>query len=89
MSLARISAYWEDMEIPLPRGKKTWSKEALRKILNKDGGPPIVLYEYRLSREIKHAAKFQDGFSGYLHITSMSRSADSIQHCGSLLDLLI
>ena len=56
---------------------------------SRDGGPPIVLYEYRLSREIKHAAKFQDGFSGYLHITSMSRSADSIQHCGSLLDLLI
>ena len=34
VSLARISAYLEDMDIPLPKGKKTWSKETLRKILN-------------------------------------------------------
>lgn len=89
VSLARISAYLEDMEIPLSMGKTTWSKEILRKILNKDGGPPIVLYEYQANQEVKHAAKFQDGFSGYLHITSESRSADSIQRCGSLLDWLI
>jgi len=56
---------------------------------SKDGGPPIVLYEYQPSWEAKHAAKFQDGFSGYLHITFMSRSADSIQHCGSLWGWLI
>lgn len=36
VSLARISAYLEDMEIPSPRGKKTWSKETLRKILNNE-----------------------------------------------------
>lgn len=83
VSLARISAYLEDMEIPSSMGKTTWSKEILRKILNKDGGPPIVLYEYQANQEVKHAAKFQDGFSGYLHITSVSRSADSIQCCGS------
>jgi hypothetical protein len=53
--------------------------------ISKDVGPLIVLYEYQPSREIKYAAKFQDVFSGYLHITSMSRSADSIQHRGSLL----
>lgn len=35
-SLARISAYLEDMDIPSPRGKKTWSKETLRKILNNE-----------------------------------------------------
>ena len=51
--------------------------------ISKDVGPLIVLYEYQPSREVKHAAKFQDGFSGYLHITSVSRSADSIQRCGS------
>ncbi|MCI8623522.1 MAG: IS66 family transposase [Provencibacterium sp.] len=33
----------------------------------KDGGSPIVLYEYQSSLEAKHAAKFLDGFSGYLH----------------------
>ena len=36
VSLARISAYLEDMEIPSPRGKKTWSKETLRKILSNE-----------------------------------------------------
>jgi len=32
-----------------------------------DGGPPIVLYEYQLSRKSEHTAKFLEGFSGYLH----------------------
>ena len=36
VSLARISAYLEDMEVPSPRGKKTWSKETLRKILSNE-----------------------------------------------------
>lgn len=36
VSLARISAYLEDMDIPSPKGKKTWSKETLRKILNNE-----------------------------------------------------
>lgn len=35
-SLARISAYLEDMGIPSPRGKEVWSKEALRKILSNE-----------------------------------------------------
>ncbi|MCI9581299.1 MAG: hypothetical protein HFF34_08000 [Oscillospiraceae bacterium] len=38
VSLARISAYLEDMDIPSPKGKKTWSKETLRKILNNGCG---------------------------------------------------
>ena len=33
----------------------------------RDGGPPIVLYEYQPSRKAEHAAKFLEGFSGYLH----------------------
>lgn len=33
----------------------------------RDGGPPIVLYEYQSSRKAEHAEKFLDGFSGYLH----------------------
>ena len=36
VSLARISAYLEDMGIPSPNGKKAWSKETLRKILNNE-----------------------------------------------------
>lgn len=36
VSLARISAYLEDRGTPSPRGKKTWSKETLRKILNNE-----------------------------------------------------
>ena len=35
-SLARISAYLEDMDIPSPRGKSVWSKETLRKILSNE-----------------------------------------------------
>ena len=35
-SLARISAHLEEMGIPSPRGKKVWSKETLRKILNNE-----------------------------------------------------
>ncbi len=35
-SLARISAHLEDTGIPSPRGKKVWSKETLRKILNNE-----------------------------------------------------
>ncbi len=35
-SLARISSQLEDMGIPSPRGKKTWSKETLRKILENE-----------------------------------------------------
>ena len=35
-SLARISAYLEDMGIPSPRGKEVWSKETLRKILSNE-----------------------------------------------------
>ena len=33
----------------------------------RDDGPPIVLYEYQPSRRAEHAAKFLNGFSGYLH----------------------
>ena len=33
----------------------------------RDGGPPIVLYEYQPSGQAEHAAKFLEGFSGYLH----------------------
>ncbi len=33
----------------------------------RDGGPPIVLYEYQPSRKAEHAEKFLEGFSGYLH----------------------
>ena len=33
----------------------------------RDDGPPIVLYEYQPSRKSEHAAKFLEGFSGYLH----------------------
>ena len=33
-------------------------------------GPPIVLYEYQPSRKAEHAAKFLNGFSGYLHADS-------------------
>ena len=36
VSLARISAYLEDMGIPSPRGKDVWSKETLRKILRNE-----------------------------------------------------
>lgn len=36
VSLARISAHLEGVEIPSPRGKKTWSKETIRKILNNE-----------------------------------------------------
>ena len=36
VSLARISAHLEEMGIPSPRGKKVWSKETLRKILNNE-----------------------------------------------------
>ena len=36
VSLARISAYLEDMGIPSPRGKEVWSKETLRKILSNE-----------------------------------------------------
>ena len=32
-----------------------------------EDGPPIVLYEYQPSRKAEHAAKFLEGFSGYLH----------------------
>ena len=35
-----------------------------------DGEPPIVLYEYQPSRKAEHAAKFLEGFSGYLHADS-------------------
>ena len=35
-SLARISSQLEDMGIPSPRGKKIWSKETLRKVLNNE-----------------------------------------------------
>ena len=35
-SLAKISAYLEDMGIPSPRGKEVWSKETLRKILSNE-----------------------------------------------------
>lgn len=33
----------------------------------RDGGLPIVLYEYQPSRKAEHAEKFLEGFSGYLH----------------------
>lgn len=33
----------------------------------RDDEPPIVLYEYQPSRKAEHAAKFLDGFSGFLH----------------------
>ena len=33
----------------------------------RDGGPPIVLYEYQPSRKAEHAVKFLESFSGYLH----------------------
>ena len=33
----------------------------------RNGGPPIVLYEYQPNRKAEHAAKFLDGFSGFLH----------------------
>ena len=33
----------------------------------REDGPPIVLYEYQPSRKAEHAAKFLEGFSGYLH----------------------
>ncbi|NBI08908.1 hypothetical protein D1641_02575 [Colidextribacter sp. OB.20] len=33
----------------------------------RDGESPIALYEYQPSRKAEHAAKFLDGFSGYLH----------------------
>ena len=33
----------------------------------RDGGPPIVLYEYQPNRKAEHAEKFLEGFSGYLH----------------------
>lgn len=36
VSLARISAYLEDMGILSPKGKKVWSKETLRKILSNE-----------------------------------------------------
>ncbi|WP_295751042.1 recombinase family protein [uncultured Oscillibacter sp.] len=36
VSLARISAYLEDMGILSPRGKEVWSKETLRKILSNE-----------------------------------------------------
>ena len=32
-----------------------------------DGGLPIGLYEYQPSREARHAERFLEGFSGYLH----------------------
>lgn len=34
---------------------------------DRDGGPPIVLYEYQPNRKAEHAVKFLEGFSGYLH----------------------
>lgn len=43
----------------------------------KDGEPPIALYEYQPNRKVKHAAKFLDGFSVYLH-------ADGCQGCHKL-----
>jgi len=33
----------------------------------RDGGLPIVLYEYQPSRKAEHAEKFLEGFSGHLH----------------------
>ena len=33
----------------------------------REDGPPIVLYEYQPSRKAEHAAKFLEGFTGYLH----------------------
>ena len=34
---------------------------------SRDAEHPIVLYEYQPSRKSEHAAKFLEGFSGYLH----------------------
>lgn len=49
-------------------GKKAQTKSYMRLYrAGRDGGPPIVLYEYRPSRKTEHAAKFLNGFSGYLH----------------------
>jgi len=30
-------------------------------------GPPIILYEYQMTRSGEHPVKFLHGFSGYLH----------------------
>lgn len=35
-SLSKISAQLEDLDIPSPRGKRIWSKETLRRILNNE-----------------------------------------------------
>lgn len=35
--------------------------------MGRDGGSPIVLYEYQPNRKAEHAMKFLEGFSGYLH----------------------
>lgn len=34
---------------------------------DRDDEPPTALYEYQPSRKAEHAAKYLDGFSGYLH----------------------
>lgn len=54
-SLARISAYLEDMDIPSPRGKKTWSKETLRKILNNEKYTGnVVLQKTFIENHLEH-----------------------------------
>ena len=49
-------------------GKKAQTKSYMWLYLTgRDGGPPIVLYEYQPNRKAEHAEKFLEGFSGYLH----------------------
>ena len=49
-------------------GKKAQTKSYMWLYrMGRDGGPPIVRYEYQPSRRVEHAEKFLEGFSGYLH----------------------
>ena len=63
VSLAGISAYLEDMEIPSPRGRKTWSKETLRKILNNEKYTGNVVLQktfienYREHKQVKNTGQ--------------------------------
>lgn len=69
-SLARISAHLEGMEIPSPRGKKTWSKETLRKILhNEKYAGSVILQKTFVENYLKHKQIKNDGQLNIFRIT--------------------